>query len=372
MLEKYKKVIVTKIPREDNIPDLPVSFPSLQNLHLELLENKRKLKDNLPPLKQERPPSSPIILNTSNENNSNQEQKNLNFERIKILSNDDDDDDEEPEILSIKQNSSSSSIKQNYTKDLEEDDDDDDDDIIELPNDDNSDNLLNDIIDEEEQNVDKEELIDEENNYYNEEEENEEEQLTPEEKELEDKMYYIWKFKILKKEYKDRVEDMEIPIFNEHSDLKMMKRKYDDTVRELYLDDAVEQYKTYLYGGFLAIEFLSTKFLGIDMTGLTVHQTAIMHKYDRMLIELGEKSYGQWGRNLPVEIRLIGFAILQTGIFYLAKMIKENYGENASNILKGFFGVPSVPDSSDSSSNDKPKRKMKGPSRKVKDFRNEN
>jgi len=364
MSEKYKKVIVTKIPREDNIPDIPVSFPPLQNLHLEFLENKQKIKDNLPPLKQEKPPSSPIILNTSQENNFKNEQRDSNFERIKILSNDD-DDDEEPEIVE------KSSLLKNVPY---QDDEEDDDDIIELPNDYNNDDILDDIIDDEEQ-LPNEVENHNENGYYDESEEiedEEEEQLTPEEKELEDKMYYIWKFKILKKEYKDRIDDIQIPIFNEHSDLKMMKRKYDDTVRELYLDDAVEQYKTYLYGGFLAIEFLSTKFLGIDMSGLTVHQTAIMHKYDRMLIELGEKSYGQWGRNLPVEIRLIGFAILQTGIFYLAKMIKENYGENASNILKGFFGVPSVPGSSEEDKDEKPKKKMRGPSRKVKDFRKEN
>lgn len=352
MSEKYKKVIVTKIPREDVIPDLPVTFPPLQNLHLEFLENKRKLKENLPPLKQEKPPTSPIILNTSNE-------KNKTTENIQILSDDDDDDDDVEEMIENKEV-------------INIEDDIDDDDIIELPDNDDDDELLGDLIDENENNYNVDENYNNEDIEEDIEEENEEEQLSPEEKELEDKMYYIWKFKILKKEYKDKVDDMDIPIFTEHSDLKMMKRKYDDTVRELYLDDAVEQYKTYLYGGFMAIEFLSTKFLGIDMTGLTVHQTAIMHKYDRMLIELGEKSYGQWGRNLPVEIRLIGFAILQTGIFYLAKMIKENYGENASDVLKGFFGVPSVPSSSSSSSNEeKPKKKMRGPSRKVKDYRSE-
>ena len=104
-----------------------------------------------------------------------------------------------------------------------------------------------------------------------------------------EKEEYIWRFRILKKKYKH--PSYEIPSYNEHSDLATMKITYDRTVRELYLDSTVEQYRTYLMGGFLAVEYVCNQWLGIDLEGFTKQQLKLMHKYDMLLVELGEKSY---------------------------------------------------------------------------------
>ena len=45
-----REITVVKKPRDDPLIDRPINFPPLENLHLDLMENKRKLKKNLPPI----------------------------------------------------------------------------------------------------------------------------------------------------------------------------------------------------------------------------------------------------------------------------------------------------------------------------------
>ncbi len=144
-----------------------------------------------------------------------------------------------------------------------------------------------------------------------------------------------------------------------------MKTTYDRTIRELYLDDAVETYRSYLFFGFVVMEFVSTQWIGVDLVGLTIQQTRMMHKYDRLLVELGEKSYNRWGINLPVEIRLIGLILFQTCIFYLGKIISKKYGNKVAELFKGITGQPpnvtSTSKSSSKEQNPPKKKRMRGP-----------
>ena len=204
--------------------------------------------------------------------------------------------------------------------------------------------------------------------------------LTPEEREIKEKEEYIWRFRILKKQY-GRNATIPIPEWNEHSDLHMMKTSYERTIRELYLDDAVETYRTYLLGGWIVMEYVCTQWVGIDLRGFTMQQTRMMYKYDRMLIELGEKSYTRWGMNLPVEVRLLGMILFQAGIFYLGKIITDKFGGSMAELFKGFTGQPpdATPQSASANTppadgeevNDAaPKKKMRGPNIKASDIRN--
>ena len=152
--------------------------------------------------------------------------------------------------------------------------------------------------------------------------------------EEEQKKELLFKFDILRKSY----PTSNIPDFNEYSDLLTMKRSYDRTVRSISLDSNVEQYKTWLIGGFMAVEYFGTKWLNLDFAGYTAQQMIAMNKYERLLIELGEKTYLQGESNWPVEFRLIGTIIINAAIFLAGKLIMKNAGPSIGNVFKHVFG----------------------------------
>jgi hypothetical protein len=63
-------------------------------------------------------------------------------------------------------------------------------------------------------------------------------------------------------------------------------------------------------------------------------------KYDRLLMELGEKSYTSWFNKTPVELRLLGLVLFQAGIFYIGKIVKDEYGSDAAEFFAQFTGQP--------------------------------
>lgn len=139
----------------------------------------------------------------------------------------------------------------------------------------------------------------------------------------------LFKFRILQKKYPQSA----LPEVSEYSDFDAMKRKYDTAVRELSLDSKVDSYKTYLKYGFMIMEFLMGKVFKLDMNGYTQQQIISMNSYDRLLIELGEKTYMPNGKTLPIELRLLAVIILNTAVFIVGKMLMQRNGTNIFSLL---------------------------------------
>ena len=170
--------------------------------------------------------------------------------------------------------------------------------------------------------------------------------LTPEEREIKEREEYTWRFRILRKQKKN----INLPTFTEFTPLETIKNQYKQIIREMALDDNVDTYRTYLFGSWLAIEFVCTQWVGVDLSGFTKYQALMLHKYDKLLIELGEKSRGAWGANLPVEVRLIGLVLFQAGVFYLIKVVAGKFGCSVADLFSIFMGQPpSSPDASPNS-----------------------
>jgi hypothetical protein len=136
----------------------------------------------------------------------------------------------------------------------------------------------------------------------------------------------MFKFNLLRKSYPNSAH--EIPEITQHTDLLDMQKEYDSTLRKLSIDNTVESYKLYLTYGFGVVEYVFGKYLNFDMAGFTASQTASMGSYDRLLIELGEKSYVPTGSAWPVELRLLGLIIMNATMFVFGKMIMNKSNVN--------------------------------------------
>ena len=139
----------------------------------------------------------------------------------------------------------------------------------------------------------------------------------------------LFKFELLKKSYKGN----EIPEYNIHTDYNTIHNSYENTVRRLSVDSNVENYKTYLIGGCMGVEYLLGRFLKFDMKGFTQQQIINMSSYDKLLIELGEKSYVPKSKQWSVEVRLFCLILFNAAIFVASKLLMKGTGSNLLDMM---------------------------------------
>ena len=85
------------------------------------------------------------------------------------------------------------------------------------------------------------------------------------------------------------------------------------------------------------------------MEGFTQQQLLSMSSYDKLLIELGEKSYVPEQSKWPVEIRLLILIVVNAAFFLVSKMIMKKAGDGISKMMNNIKIPP------------KTENKMKGP-----------
>ncbi len=379
------KLRVIKQGRLTPLKDIPIKFPKFEKLYLNYLEVPEKLKAGLPLIPRIAPKANFELQSsddktdgkvepekkTYSENIKPQEKQSSRKDKKSIIDQIDKNiikrkskGHEELEI-EIKKNpkikkkeiiiESEEEIDSDLIDELEEQDENDDeatDNTLDLEDSDES-------FSERESKKFEEPKKDENDPYAG---------LTPEEREIKEKEEFLWRFRILKKSYNTN-PDISIPEYNEFSDLHTMKTSYERTIREIYLDDAVESYRGYLFGTWILMEYVCVKLIGIDIKGFTVHQLKNMYKYDRMLIELGEKSYSRWALNIPVELRLIMTIVFQAGIFYVGKIVAENYGKGFGDFIANFGSHNSYSERKEEPKQAPEGTKMRGPRINVDDIK---
>jgi hypothetical protein len=162
----------------------------------------------------------------------------------------------------------------------------------------------------------------------------------------------LFKFDLLRKSY----PGSNIPDYTVHTELTTLEKSYTDTVRRLSLDSSVESYKTYLVYGFMGCEFIFGNFLGFDMQGFTQQQIISMNSYEKLLIELGEKSYVPKGSKWPVELRLLFMIMMNAAFFVVSKMMMKKTGANLMGMINNMNSKSSV-----SQQPPAQKKRMQGP-----------
>jgi hypothetical protein len=164
-----------------------------------------------------------------------------------------------------------------------------------------------------------------------------------------------------------------IPEFTELTDLNTLEREYANVVRNLHIDSNVENYKKWLTMGFIGLEWVLSNWMKFEeIKGFSAAQMTSMNQYERILIEIGEKSYVPEEKRLAPEIRLIGIIMMNAATFIGMKMLFKSTGMNMSSEssnssssvgdsgLGGLFANLSSMGGGGNTSN-KPKRKMPGP-----------
>ena len=189
--------------------------------------------------------------------------------------------------------------------------------------------------------------------------------------EEEEKREMLFKFEMLKKSYPQANIRQD---FTVKSDLNTIKTAYEMSVRRLSMDTTVEKYKSYLMAGFMATEYAFGHFLGLDMQGYTQQQILQMNQYEKLLIELGEKSYVPDGvSKFPVEVRLLFLVLMNAAIFVGSKMLMAKTGANLLNMVNSMNSFsngqkPQMPMGNVNAGPVMGKRKMRGPTINVNDF----
>ena len=300
---------IIKVPIGRKIISREPHFPPLNSLELNLLENPDLLKIGAPLIPTK--PIKRIVLRKAKEPRKRRSRNSTIDDEDGLTQQFGGDDSGDESDISIKAKKSRDRPKDDH-KDIELEE-----------NEDSGEEESEDSED------DSGEESEEESEDSGDDSGDEDEKETPEEKDEREKGEYIRKLKLLKKQYPTR----NIPEFNEFTDVKTLKKAYSDEMWDINVDENLQSYRFYLVMSWLGMEFASTKFMGIDMEGMTSYHVRRMQRYDKLLIELGEKSYSRLGASLPVEIRLIGLVLFESLAFYVGKQIIAKGGENIGAIL---------------------------------------
>lgn len=391
-MPKKQELQVIKVPLKGSILSKPQVFPRMPRLYLELIENKEKIqqdlinKEYIPPNTEQNNYVEQYKSPTPSQSSSNKKFQN----RLDMLLSDDNksdisSDDTKSDISSVDTKSDNSTNKSpsvaSTVTDLsieeKEDSDKDKDDLsdrLKALLDDDSESERSVPINKKSKSADKYSKhrdkhghsipinninvpptlaeLEANGGYVPRKELRDINQTNPQQEQQQEdvKRELLFKFDLLRKSY----PGSSIPEYSIHTDLSTLEKSYNDSVRRLSLDSTVENYKTYLVYGFMGCEFIFGNFLGFDMQGFTQQQIISMHSYEKLLIELGEKSYVPTGSNWPVELRLLFMIIMNAAFFVISKMMMKKTGAN----LMGMINNMSTPKQQTPSA---PKRKMRGP-----------
>lgn len=352
--------IFQKIESSESIEYIPPKFKNLGNLHLELLEVKKKLKSGLPLISSN--DYTPEVVVEKKEDPGLLEYREGGYTPPS---------NKEVEIRI--ESSSSVSRRRSYSRKSEHSE--------EISFDDSDEALLDVLGDHSEPRKRPPERREQRDDRHHERSERSDDRSRSErhsekEKSIEEKVedyentteHYLWKLKVLKKNR----PDLELPPYSEHTDFTTLKKIYDNGMREVALDTSAGYYKQILVATFYGVEFVATQLVGVDLSGFAGYQMSMINSYDSLLLELGERPYATFGSSLPVEARLFAMIVFQAGMFYLMKLAERKGNGNILSLMTSMLGIggnkKTPPATFGGGGSEKPK-KRRGPSIKVEDIK---
>jgi len=148
------------------------------------------------------------------------------------------------------------------------------------------------------------------------------------------KKTYLEKYHILQMTYNEE----KFPQLTNFMDLDLIINTYETEFKRVTLQANLNEYKMYLVLMFCAFEY-GLKFLfDVDTYGFVKQQLKFSHKYDKLLIQLGEREYMSFGDNWPAEVKIVvmfGFHIM---VFFASKQIGKKFGQHATDTIQDVLG----------------------------------
>jgi hypothetical protein len=148
------------------------------------------------------------------------------------------------------------------------------------------------------------------------------------------------KYQILQKSW----QEYKFPNMDEklvQSNPQIVIDTYRISVERIQIDMDVNQYKIALIIMFLVIEVVCVKVLGLNAGGYTLSQIKAMNRYEKLLIEIGEKKMMIGGDSWPPEVRILFIGLFNCGLFILMKYLSSVLGPELvgyiSPIVNGLF-----------------------------------
>lgn len=139
--------------------------------------------------------------------------------------------------------------------------------------------------------------------------------------------YWKTRLQILKSKF----PDVSIPKSCNDISWSELRKIYYIEMDRVSITKNVEMYKMVMIILFFVLEYIGNNFLRVDVKGFAVHSMRSMYRYERLLIELGEKNYSSFADNWPVEIRLGGMVLVSCIIYCIAKYIFKLTGQDMSD-----------------------------------------
>jgi hypothetical protein len=170
----------------------------------------------------------------------------------------------------------------------------------------------------------------------------------------------LFKFKLLRRS----CPEANVPEFPDWTDVDTLEKEYESIVRQLRVDSTVEDWKKWLTIGCLGLEFVLINVMKWnDMSGFAQNQLLHMNKYEKILLEIGEKRSLAPSKSWPPEMRLAGMMFMNAAIFIGTKMFMQKAGGGLMSMLAGGLGgaMGGSPQPQGAAPPQQQKTKMKGP-----------
>lgn len=125
-------------------------------------------------------------------------------------------------------------------------------------------------------------------------------------------------------------------VFPEGKSLNTIHKHYHEIIKSIYVNMNINKTQVLYILSLMVIEFIFVKWFNIPMAGFTKGELKRMHKYDTLMIELGESMYSTGGGEpAPIHQRIMT-TLLWNILIFLGIKILTSYigGEGASDYIR--------------------------------------